>query len=312
MTIVKPPRLKKGDLIGLVSPASTIADPTRIDRGVSYLERLGYRVIVGQHVLKVNGYLAGTDAERVEDLHRMFGNTEVKAVWCIRGGYGTPRILRHLDYRLLRQNPKIFVGYSDITTLQMAIFRRTGLVTFHGPMLGVDMAGQMETYSEERLWQVLTSTTRAGRIPLPAPGPLTLAPGRATGRMLGGNLALLQSIMGSRYLPDLDGALLYVEDLGEEPYRVDRMFVHLLNAGVFAKVKGLMVGQFTDCEPKDPSKPSLSLDHVIGEAAAYAGVPVLGRLPFGHDDVKLTIPVGIRGRIDATEGTLEFLEPAVR
>jgi muramoyltetrapeptide carboxypeptidase len=312
MTIVKPSRLKKGDLIGLVSPASTIADPTRIDRGVTYLERLGYRVTIGEHVLKVNGYLAGTDAERVEDLHRMFRNPEVKAVWCIRGGYGTPRILRHLDYRLIRQNPKIFVGYSDITTLQMAMFRRTGLVTFHGPMVGVDMAGQMEPYSEERLWQVLTSTARAGRIPLPDPGPLTMAPGRATGRMLGGNLALLQSIMGSRYLPALDDALLFVEDLGEEPYRVDRMLVHMLNAGIFARVKGVMVGQFTDCGPRDPSKPTLTLDQVLEEAAAYAGVPVLGRLPFGHDDIKMTIPVGIRGRMDASAGTLEFLEPAVR
>jgi muramoyltetrapeptide carboxypeptidase len=299
-------------LIGLVSPASTIADPTRIDKGVSYLERLGYRVIVGQHVLKVNGYLAGTDEERVDDMHRMFRNPEVKAVWCIRGGYGTPRLLRSLDYRVIRQNPKIFVGYSDITTLHMAIFRRTGLVTFHGPMVGVDMAGQMDPYSEERLWQVLTSTVRAGRIPLAEPGPVTLAPGRATGRMLGGNLALLQSIIGTRYLPDLDRALLYIEDLGEEPYRVDRMLVHLLNAGIFSKVKGVMVGQFTDCAPKDPSKPSLTLERVFEEAAAYAGVPMLGRMSFGHDDLKMTIPVGIRGRMDATAGTLEFLEPAVR
>jgi len=312
MTITKPPRLKKGDLIGLVSPSSTIADPARIEKGVSYLERLGYRVIVGNHVLKTYGYLAGTDEERAQDLHSMFGNKEVRAVWCIRGGYGTPRLLRSLNYRLIAQNPKIFVGYSDITTLHMAIFRRTGLVTFHGPMLGVDMAGQMEPYSEERLWQTLTSATKPGVVPLPAPGPQGLRSGRATGRMIGGNLALLQSIMGTRYLPDFTDTLLFIEEIGEEPYRVDRMLVHMLNAGVFAKVRGVLVGQFTDCEPKDATKPSLSLARVFEEAAEYAGVPMLARMPFGHEEVKMTIPVGTRGRMDATAGTLELLESAVR
>jgi muramoyltetrapeptide carboxypeptidase len=312
MTILKPSRLRKGDLIGLVSPASTIADPSRIEKGVKYLEALGYHVTVGKNVLKTYGYLAGEDAERVEDLHAMFANDEVKAIWCIRGGYGTPRLLRMLDYRLIARHPKIFVGYSDITALHLAMFRRSGLVTFHGPMLGVDMAGSMDPYSEERMWQILTSATRPGMIPFPDQTQVALAPGRASGRMFGGNLALLVSQIGTRYLPDLKGALLYVEDIGEEPYRVDRMLVQLLNAGIFRLVKGLLVGQFSDCEPRDATKPTLTLTRVLEEAAAYAGVPVMGGVPFGHDNVKMTIPVGIRGRMDCGARTLEFLEPAVR
>jgi muramoyltetrapeptide carboxypeptidase len=311
MKPLKPSRLRAGDLIGLVSPASPIADPSRIDKGVRYLESLGYRVEVAPSVLKSHGYLAGTDEERAGDLHAFFARREVRAIMCIRGGYGTPRLLRLINYRLIASNPKIFVGYSDLTALQLAIWKKTGLVQFHGPMVGVDMADQMDAFTESLFWKTLTATGRAGAIALPDPQPVSLTGGKARGRLVGGNLALLVSSMGTRYFPDLRDSLLYLEDIGEEPYRVDRMLFQLLNAGILGKVSGILTGQFTDCGPKDTTKPSFSVDEVFRQIAELSGRPFLAGLPFGHESRKMTLPLGITALVDATKGTVEYLEPAV-
>ena len=313
MQVLRAPKLKKGDVIGIVSPASTIADPSKIDRGVRYLETLGYRVELGRHLLKVVGYLAGTDEERVEDLHAMFRNKHVKAILCVRGGYGTPRILHLLDYKLIVRNPKIFAGFSDITAMELAIWRRTRLITFHGPMLGVDFANQIEPFTEELFWRSVTST--AGHWTLTFEGeplPTMLVPGSATGRLLGGNLALVVSILGTAYQPDFRGSLFFMEDIGEEPYRIDRMLMQLRHASVLTSVHGLLAGQFTDCAPKDATQPSLSLEEILKETARAVEKPFLGNLPFGHVEKKLTLPVGLKARLDAGAGRLEFLEPAVK
>jgi muramoyltetrapeptide carboxypeptidase len=309
---LKPRRLQKGDLIGLISPASTIADPTRIEHGVTYLEKMGYRTIVGQNVLKTYGYLAGTDEERAADVHAMFENREVKAIICIRGGYGTPRLLSHINYRLVARNPKIFVGYSDITTLQLALWRKCGLVTFQGPMAGVDMPDGLDPFTEGLFWQLLTSPGKAGSI-LPAGEPVnTLCAGKGTGVLIGGNLAHLVAMMGTPYMPPLKGAVLFLEDIGEEPHRVDRMMSQLRHASVLRQAAGILTGQFTDCAPKDPAKPSLSLADIFREIAALGPIPFMDNLPFGHEPRKLTMPIGIRVRLDAGKHTLEFLEGAVR
>lgn len=312
MHSLKARQIRNGDLIGLISPASTIADPGRINSGVTYLERLGYRVVVGKHVLKTYGYLAGTDEERAEDIHSMFANPDVRGIFCIRGGYGTPRLLSLLDYRLIRNNPKVFVGYSDITALQLALWRRCGLVSFQGPMLGVDMAAPMDGYTEELFWRLLTRNTRAGHVLNTGEPVVVRRPGKVSGTLLGGNLALICAIMGTPYQPRFDGAMLFFEDIGEEPYRIDRMFTQLRHAGAFRRARGLLTGQFSDVEPKDPSKPSLSLEEVLVETAEYAGIPFLSNLPFGHEPRKMTIPIGIRARLDSEARTLEYLEPAVR
>jgi len=311
MKPLKPSRLRAGDLIGLVSPASPITDPSRIDKGVRYLESLGYRVEIAPSVLKNHGYLAGTDEERAGDLHALFARKDVRAIMCIRGGYGTPRLLRLINYRLIASNPKIFVGYSDLTSLQLAIWKRTGLVQFHGPMVGVDMADEMDAFTEGLFWQTVTAASRVGAIALPDPQPTALTGGKARGRLLGGNLALLVSSMGTRYFPDLRDALLYLEDIGEEPYRVDRMLFQLLNAGILHGVSGILAGQFTDCGPKDTTKPSFSVDEVFRQIADLTDRPFLARLPFGHESRKMTIPLGITARVDASRGTIEYLEPAV-
>jgi muramoyltetrapeptide carboxypeptidase len=308
----KPPRLKHGDLIGLVSPASRIADTTRIERGVHYLESLGYHVLVGEHVTRQHGYLAGTDDERVADLHAMFENRNVKAIFCIRGGYGSPRLLPLIRYRTIARNPKIFVGYSDITALHLAFWRRAGLVTFHGPMLGVDLADPMDPFTEELFWHVLTSPGRYGAIAFPDPKPTAITPGRASGRLLGGNLALLAAIIGTPYQPRFQGAILYLEDIGEDPYRVDRMLAQLCATGILPGAAALLLGQFTDCVPRDASSPSFSVSEVLQEYASPGSYPCLSSVPFGHERRKMTIPVGIRARIIADEGKLEYLEGAVR
>jgi muramoyltetrapeptide carboxypeptidase len=311
MERLKPKRLKKGDLIGLVSPASTIADASRIDRGVNYLERLGYRVTIGKNALKTYGYLAGTDEERVEDLHAMFSNKAVKAIFCIRGGYGTPRLLSLISYSLIRKNPKIFVGYSDITALQLAIWKKSRLVTFHGPMLGVDLADPLDAYTEELFWRVLTSSKKAGNV-LQTDEPVSiLREGRGAGILLGGNLALMTAILGTAYAPSFDDAVLYIEDLSEEPYRVDRMLTQVRHAGILARCRALLGGKFTDCDPKDPAKPTLTLEQVFQETAATLSVPYIANLPFGHESKKMTIPMGIRSRVDTARRVVEYLEGAV-
>lgn len=312
MEPLKPPRLKAGDLIGIISPASRIADPTRIQKGIAYLERLGYRTIQGEHILKTYGYLAGTDEERVSDLHRMFANPEVKAIMCIRGGYGTPRLLSLVDYRLIARNPKIFVGYSDITSLQLALWKKCGLVTFQGPMVGVDLPEQLDGYTEELFWRLLTSPKKAGAVVPADTPPLTIRKGKGSGRLVGGNLAHLTAIMGTVYQPSFKDTLLFMEDIGEEPYRIDRMMTQLRDARVFAQVKGILAGQFTDCEIKDPAKPTLTVDDVLRENGAASPAPFLAHLPFGHEAHKMTVPIGIRAKLDAGAGILDFLEGAVR
>jgi muramoyltetrapeptide carboxypeptidase len=312
MELLKGHALRAGDLIGLVSPASPIADVSRIDQAVRYLEGLGYRVRIGEHVTDSYGYLAGSDRDRVADLHAMFADPAVRAVFCIRGGYGTPRLLSHINYRLIRNNPKIFAGYSDITALELAFWRKTGLITFHGPMAGVDLAGPPDPFTEEMFWSMLSAKKKRGRITLPDPLPRTLQGGRATGRLLGGNLALVVSTLGTPYQPDLRDALLFLEDISEEPYRIDRMLTQLRNAGILQRSAAVLTGQFTDCVPQDATKPTLTLAQILEETAALTGRPFLAGLPFGHESPKMTLPVGLRARLDASSGTLELLEAAVR
>ncbi len=311
-TPLKPRKLKRGDLIGIVSPASPVADATRVEKGVRYLESLGYRVKVGRNVGKTFGYLAGTDAERAADLHEMFADPDVKAIVCVRGGYGTPRLLALLNYRLIARHPKIFVGFSDVTALQLAIWKKCRLITFHGPMAGVEMANAMDPFTEEMFWRCLTSEKKLNAVPLPEK-PQVLSPAAAaTGRLLGGNLSLVLSLLGTPYQPDFTGALLFLEEVAEEPYRIDRMLTQLRNASVMSKVSGILFGRFTDCVPSDRTKPSFSVEEVLREVVQALPIPVLAEVPFGHVPTKLTLPVGVRARIAPSDASLAFLEGAVR
>lgn len=312
MNILKPPRLRKGDLIGIVSPASPPSTREKIDKGVQYLERLGYRIKVGQYVMAQHGYLAGTDEQRAHDFNDMLRNKEVKAIFAVRGGYGTPRFLHLIDYRAVRRNPKIIVGYSDLTALQLALFKKTGLVTFSGPMVAVEMWNNIDPFTEEHFWRVITSKARIGLLPNPPEVGFSFSnKGKASGRMLGGNFALVMSLMGTRYLPELRKSLLVLEDVDEAPHRVDRMFAQLRHAGILKKIAGLILGRFVDCVPSDPSVPHLTIEQVLQEAVQSVNCPVLTNLQYGHIPKKLTLPIGVRAQLDTRRGRLEVFEGAV-
>jgi muramoyltetrapeptide carboxypeptidase len=312
MTIIKPQRLHKGSIIGLVAPASTPLIEEKIENGADYLEQLGYRVKFGDHIRKMHGYLAGTDEERAADFNTMVRDKEVEAIFAIRGGYGTPRILQMIDYRSLKQNPKIIVGYSDITALQLAIFNKTGLVTFSGPMTGTDMWNNFDPYTEEHFWRLLTSTKKIGLLKNPNDEPLKiLKGGKAQGRLLGGNLSLIACLMGTRFLPKLNGSILFLEDVEEAPYRVDRMLAQLLNAEVLNKLAGLVFGKFTDCHPSNPSEPHLTIDQVQNEYAEKIKCPVVANFQYGHIQRKLTIPIGLQTTLDMIRNRITVMESAV-
>jgi muramoyltetrapeptide carboxypeptidase len=312
MAILKPPRLRRGDVIGLISPASTPLPAEKIDKGARYLEGLGYRVKVGEHAASQHGYFAGTDAERVSDLNAMLNDSQVRAIFAIRGGYGSPRLLPFVDYNAVRRQPKIVVGFSDITGLQLALFRRTGLVTFTGPLPGVEFWQKPDPYTEEHFWRLLTSSRRVGPLRNPNQEPLrTRIGGRAQGRLLGGNLSLVISSLGTRFSPDYEGAILVLEDVNEEFHRVDRMFAQLRNAGILDRISGLVLGLFTHCKPADVAKPHLTLAEIFEEVLSWMSAAAVEGLQYGHVARKLTLPFGLHARLDANRGILSVLEAAV-
>ncbi|MGD1043817.1 MAG: LD-carboxypeptidase [Bacteroidota bacterium] len=312
MTIIKPSRLHKGSIIGLVAPASTPSTEEKIEKGAAYLEQVGYRVKFGEHIRKLHGYLAGTDEERVADFNNMVRDEDVKAIFTIRGGYGTPRMLQMIDYRSLKQNPKIIVGYSDITALQLAIFCKIGLVTFSGPMTGTDMWKDFDPYTEEHFWRLLTSVKKIGELKNPIDEPLKiLRHGKAHGRLLGGNLSLIACLMGTPFLPKMRSSILFLEDVEEAPYRVDRMLAQLFNAGVLHGLAGLVFGKFTDCTPSDPKEPHLTIEQVLEEYSAKIDCPVITNLQYGHIQQKLTIPIGLQATLDTMRNRITVVESAV-
>ncbi|HVN48097.1 MAG TPA: LD-carboxypeptidase [Bacteroidota bacterium] len=312
MTIIKPPKLCRGDGIGLIAPASAPSHDEKIEKGVQYLEHLGYHVLLGKHVSDQHGYLAGTDEDRAADVNAMICNNDVKAIFCIRGGYGTPRILPLVNYRALKQHPKIIVGYSDITALQLAVFRKTGLVTFSGPMTGTEMWNNFDSYTEEHFWRTLTSHRKIGVLKNSDDDPVhILRSGRAHGMLLGGNLSLFTSTMGTPFMPALQNSILVLEDIDEEPHRIDRMLAQLFNGGILSNASALVFGKFTDCNPDDMNEPHLTTEQVQEEYVQKITCPAIRNFQYGHIPRKLTIPFGLQALLDAKLRTLNVLESGV-
>lgn len=314
MRVVKPKKLNKGDIIGIISPASSPDESVRIEQGVRYLEKLGYKVKVGKNVGKTHGYLAGSDDERLEDFHSMFKDKDVKAIFCVRGGYGAFRLLDKIDYKLIKQNPKIFAGYSEITALQNAIFTKTGLVTFAGPMVAVDFWNEVNPYTTEYFWEVLTNNKKIGRIELPEEytnGLPNLNKGIALGRIIGGNLAVFTALLGTEYFPPMKDKILMIEDINEKPYKIDRLLNQLRLAKIFKQIKGVILGRFVECYEPDPNTKTLSLGEVIEHYIGSLKIPILYTFPHGHIKELVTIPFGISVKMNATKGFVEFTESAV-
>ncbi|MFZ5516415.1 MAG: S66 peptidase family protein [Candidatus Zhuqueibacterota bacterium] len=305
-------RINDEATIGVVSPASRPMDDEKFQQGIIYLKTLGHTVIQAPHASDRRGYLAGTDESRADDLNAMFRDPQIDAIFCSRGGYGTPRIIEKIDYEAIRQNPKIFVGYSDITTLSLAIWQQTGLITFSGPMVAVEMANQIHEFTAGNFWKMISSPTPAGL--LANPNDVTLKvfhPGEARGRLLGGCLSLINVLLGTPYCPDFSGAIFFIEDIEEEPYRIDRYLAQLNMAGILDSLAGVVLGQFIDCEQKDRTKPTLELDEIFHDYFDRLKIPVIQNFAYGHGPVKFTLPVGAQAYLNTNEGGLFITESAV-
>ena len=304
--ILKAPALRRGDVVRIIAPASPF-ERSRFDKGVAELKAMGFEPKWRDDVFSSDGYLAGNDERRAAELTEAFEDREARGVVCARGGYGTPRLLARLDFQRLLKSPKVLVGYSDITALLLA-FTNSGLVTFHGPMSTGHMATHGLTVDDRSsLTRTVGEARPAGRIGLGN----TIVAGTAEGPLIGGNLALLAAMVGTPWMPSLDGAILFVEDVGEKAFRLDRMLTQLILAGLTKKLAGIALGRFAGCTNPGGKK---SAEEVVAEIAASVGVPCVEDLPFGHDGENRTIPLGVRGRISGTkggQGSLDVLEAAV-
>ncbi|GJQ32359.1 MAG: peptidase U61 [Ignavibacteriaceae bacterium] len=306
---MKPKRLKEGDLIALLTPASAPSKPERVEAGIKFLNDRGFRTLVMPNSGKQRGYLAGSDEERTSDIHAAFADENVKAVISLRGGYGAGRLLPMLDYDLIGRNPKIFTGYSDITTLQTAMMSKASLVTFSGPMAAVDMVNDISNYTIENYFKIVSGGWQ-GEVPVPEGEKMGgNRKGSTAGISAGGNLAVYCGIMGSSFLPDPNGKIFFFEDVSEPPYRIDRFLNMLRLAGYFEKAAGFVFGKFTEGDAGDG--PTLTQSEVFEDYISMINKPVITNFPFGHINDLFTVPFGIKMEIDSDRGSVFYSESAV-
>ena len=319
MPLIRPRRLSPGQTIGLVAPSSAPNDPEQIRFAIETMESLGFRVRPGAHLFDRDGYLAGADALRAADLNAMFADDRIDAIWCVRGGYGASRILPLLDYEQMRRAPKALVGYSDITALHMALHTRADLVSFHGPVAWRSFTPYSLGQLKRVLFEPAVPVRLGGAPPFErAEGQVerenrvtTLVPGVARGRLLGGNLCLMAHLTGTPYAADLRGAILFLEDVDEPYYRIDRFLTQLWLSGRLDGVAGVAFGKFTRCEPSASYVQNRVLEDVLAERCRALGVPAVAGLMIGHIDDQTTLPLGCLAELDAGAGTLTLLEPGV-
>jgi len=305
-TIIKPPRLQPGDTVGLIAPAG-IFEPKYIETVQQYLTTLGLKTKLGNHVLDRYGYLAGKDIDRAQDVNTMFADNSVKAILAVRGGWGCNRILPLLNYSLIRSHPKILMGYSDITSLLIAINARSRILTFHGPVATSTWTPFMLDYLKRILFNAETVTmknnnTSEGQVQ-------TIVSGKAKGKLVGGNLSVLAAMLGSPYLPSWHQKILFLEDTNEDVYRIDRMLTQLKNAGILSRISGFIFGQCTNCSLGN--EPSLTLMQVLQDHLLPLEIPAWYGSMIGHIRDKFILPIGVDVEIDADAGTISLLDTAV-
>lgn len=301
-------KLIPGSTLGIVSPAGP-ASAEDIEKGINSLKAMGFKIKKGKHIYDKNGYLAGEDEARAQDLLDMFKDNEVDGIMCVRGGYGAMRILPYLDFRIIKCNPKAFIGFSDITVLLNYFNKCCGLITFHGPMVN-------SNWNDKETAAGFLKVVREDPCPLIISNPPSIPTGCnmaacVEGRLVGGNLSLISHTMGTPYEIDTKNSILFMEEVGEEPYAIDRMLTQLLLSGKLQQCRGIILGQFTDCNPKS-SDNSLSLQQVFEDRLFSIKLPLLQNLMSGHSYPKLTLPIGSRVMLDTKKGTLEVLEPVVK
>jgi muramoyltetrapeptide carboxypeptidase len=310
---IRPKRLKPGQTVALIAPASGLS-MEQINKGLENMNALGLKPRLGKYADRLHGFLAGTDAERVEDIHWAFEDKTVDAVWCLRGGYGLTRILPQIDYDLIRANPKPFIGYSDITALHVAIHNNAKLVTFHGPVA----TSTMSDYTRTHMQKVLFEGEAPHRIELAPDNVASADPlfktqvittGKARGPLVGGNLSLLTAMAGTPYaLKDVKGKILFTEDVGEKPYRIDRMLVQLKQSVDLRSAAGIALGIFIDCAAPEGSP---SVVDVVRDQLSGLGIPVIYGLSFGHIRDQFTLPIGVEAEMDGTRAELTLISSGV-
>lgn len=307
-----PAPLKKGDLVGLVSPSSASNDELLFQFAEETLEALGFKVLKGKHLSDRYGHLAGKDKDRAEDINEMFANKQVKAIICIRGGSGAARILPLLDYKTIRTNPKPILGYSDITAIHNAIYAQTGLITFHGP----NGTGSWNSFNvsqfegmffEQKLVKYENEQEKGDELIVKKNRIQTIHSGTAEGIIVGGNLTVLTGLAGSPYLPDFKDKILFLEDVGESPYRIDRMMSTLQLMGALEGLKGFIFGQCSDCDPSGGFG-SLTILQILEDFIQPLGIPAYRGAMIGHVDKQFIVPIGAKVSMNADEGTFQLME----
>lgn len=306
LSILKPPRLKFGDTVGLISPAGLV-DQKTVDEFGQILLQLGLKVKLGKHILDRYGYLAGKDIDRADDVNAMFADTSVQGIFTMAGGWGCNRILPLLDYSLIRKNPKIIMGFSDVTSLILAIYARSGIITFHGPLAKSTWNKFSVEYVQRLLFDGEVILLR-NLLTTPVE---TITSGKARGSLVGGNLSLVTALVGSGYLPDWEKKILFIEEVMEDVYRVDRMLTQLKLAGILDKIAGFIFGQCTKCTAGEDNEPSLTLQEVLLDHIKPLGIPAWYGSMIGHIPDKFTLPLGVEVEIDADLGVIRMLESAV-
>ncbi|MDG2002751.1 MAG: LD-carboxypeptidase [Novosphingobium sp.] len=315
ITIRKAPRLRAGDTVGLIAPAGFVADRFGVETLIKTVEAMGLVAKPAPRLTARNGYLAGSDETRADDINAMFVDPEVRALFAVRGGWGSQRLLPYLDYDAISVNPKLVIGMSDITALHMALAKHGAAPTIHGP----NAAHSWNTQA----WDSLRSLAFDGAAPtysIPKSGAdrlvqrrtiHTFRPGKATGRLLGGNLSVLSALVGTPYLPDFAGAILFLEDINEAEYRIDRMLTQLAQGGVLDRVAGVVFGQCTNCRNPGERFGNFTIYEVLDHHFRPLGVPAFQGAWIGHIASQISVPVGIPAEIDAEAGTIRMLEPVV-
>ena len=316
LPLVLPPRLKAGDTVGLIEPASATWEPFAITLIEEALANLGLKSKRAHNILGRDGYFAGDDKARAEGVNAMFGDSNVNAIMSVRGGWGTARILPYLDFDLIRQNPKALIGYSDITALHLALQAKTGMVTFHGPV-GISAWGKrsLETFRpllfDAAMPDYINPVAEEDRLVQNKWRTQTITPGVARGRLLGGNLTVMTALVGTPYMPSFDGAILFFEDVDEAVYRIDRMLTQLGQAGILKNLAGVIFGNCTDCEA-GRNIGGFTLTEILNHHLQPLGVPAYSGAFIGHITDQFTVPEGGLVEMDADAGTFRLLEPAVR
>ena len=308
------PRLRLGDTVGLIAPASSDNDPQHLENAQHTVRGMGLVPRLGRHLSDQYGYLSGTDQDRAADINAMFADDEIRAIFAVRGGWGSARILPLLDWDSIRANPKLLIGYSDITALHLAFAARAGFPTIHAP----NVSGRWNEISWSSLWRLAFT----GETPVlgEAPGQdgtqdrwrtTTITPGKARGRLLGGNLTVLSTLMGTPWMPDFDGAILFLEDVREAEYRIDRMMTQLALSGILERLSGVVFGQCTRCTSGEPDYAGFTLPDILTHHLGSLGFPVFYGSNVGHICNQRSLPLGWEVEMDADAGTIRLLNPIV-